>query len=209
MQNDPWILLLMFGVGAYVAKLWTDDFRAQCRGEPRVNALPGAMPASPRALIVAAAGGALVVAAETWGEHMLGLTNKQSTITALFAAYMLVAAIVEEIIFRGFIVVEKRGKMILWAGIIGASMLFAAIHPYLWRWEGGMPWAGGSLLWQGDIKAWFSTGAIFAGSLWFYFVRFASFNPTRSLLPCFVAHGTKNLGVIAIKASQGFLAGWY
>jgi len=50
---------------------------------------------------------------------------------------------------------------------------------------------------------------VFAGSLWFYAVRFASWNPQRSLLPCFAAHAAKNLGVIAVKAAQGFVVGWW
>jgi hypothetical protein len=48
---------------------------------------------------------------------------------------------------------------------------------------------------------------LFVGSLWFYAVRFARFNPQRSLLPCFAAHAAKNLGVIIIKLLQGHLVG--
>ena len=49
----------------------------------------------------------------------------------------------------------------------------------------------------------------FAGSLWFYALRFAPFNPGRSLLPCIVGHLTKNLGVFALKGAAGFVSGWY
>jgi membrane protease YdiL (CAAX protease family) len=111
--------------------------------------------------------------------------------------------VVEEIIFRGFLVIDKRGKFAVWAGVGGASVLFAALHPFLWD------WVDGKLTWTFTPKGWFSTAAIFAGSLWFYFVRFARFNPTRSLLPCFAAHAAKNLGVIGVKAVQGHLVGWW
>ena len=110
---------------------------------------------------------------------------------------------------RGFIVIEKRGRVLLWSGIVVASVVFAALHQHLWKWEGGWPWADGHLLWTPGLKGWFTTGMLFLGSLWFYFVRFASFNPQRSLLPCFAAHAAKNAGVIAVKAAQGHLVGWW
>ena len=209
MQNDPWVQILMLGIGLYVAKLWLNDFRAHRAEEKNPRALPGATPAPARAVIIAALGGLLIVAAETWGEKFLGIAGKQSTMSGLFAAYTLVAAVIEEIIFRGFIVIEKRGDRALWISVLAASTLFTAIHPFLWQWEGGMPWAGGHINWTTDLKGWFSSAAVFVASLWFYFVRFARFNPERSLLPCFAAHATKNLGVILIKAAQGFLIGWW
>jgi membrane protease YdiL (CAAX protease family) len=123
--------------------------------------------------------------------------------TGLFALYTLAAAFVEELIFRGYLVVENRGRPALVAGIIGASLLFALLHPFLWAWKDR------TLVFHFGSKAWFSTGMIFAGSLWFYAVRFSPLNPTRSLLPCIAAHAAKNAGVIAIKYAQGYLAGWW
>jgi hypothetical protein len=49
----------------------------------------------------------------------------------------------------------------------------------------------------------------FAGSLWFYTVRFFPLNPQHSLIPCIAAHLTKNLGVFGLKAALGFVSGWY
>lgn len=69
-------------------------------------------------------------------------------------------------------------------------------------------WSGGRLTGHFEAKAWFSTAAILAGSLWFYTVRFFDLNPQRSLLPCFAAPATKNPGVLAIKYIQGFVGGW-
>jgi hypothetical protein len=209
MQNDPWVQILMLGIGLYVAKLWLDDLRARRSGQPNPHALPGTTQAPTRAVISAAIGAGLIVIAETWGEKALGITGKQSSMTGLFACYTLVAAVIEEIIFRGFIVIEKRGEFALWTSVLAASLLFTAIHPFLWSWKGAMPWNGGHLNWTADLKGWFSSAAVFVASLWFYYVRFARCNPEHSLLPCFAAHATKNFGVILIKAAQGFLVGWW
>jgi hypothetical protein len=209
MNDDPLFQILMLGAGIFVLKLWIDDRRSAARGQPNPRALPGATPASGTAVAIAVAGALVLLGAETWGEIALGISAEQSDMTALFALCTLTAAIVEEIIFRGYLVIEKRGRFALWAGIVGASVLFAALHQHLWKWEGGWPWADGKLLWTFTVKGWFSTAAIFAGSLWFYAVRFAFFNPTHSLLPCFAAHAAKNLGVIAVKAAQGHLVGWW
>ena len=193
----------MIAVSAYVAKLWFDDYRASRSENPNPRALPGATKAPAGALVLGAAVILLLLALETWGEMHLGLTEQQTKMTALFAVYTLCAAVVEEIVFRGFIVWDKGSQTMLWASVFGASLLFAALHPYLWEWKEG------KLLGIFTPKGWFSTGSIFVGSLWFYVCRFAGFNPKRSLLPCFAAHGAKNLGVILIKATQGFLVGWF
>lgn len=203
MNDQPVLLILMFAVGLYVLALWRQDYQARRAGQPNPGALPGATPASPQACVIAAAGALVILGLETAGEIHLGLSQEQSTLTALFALYTLIAAFIEELIFRGFLVIEGRGKATLWAGILGASVLFAALHPFLWSWEDGR------FTWTLTAKGWFSTATVFTASLWFYAVRFASFNPHRSLLPCIIAHAAKNLGVIAIKGAQGFLAGWW
>ena len=110
---------------------------------------------------------------------------------------------IEEVIFRGYLVIEHRGRAALWGGVVGASLLFALLHPSLWDLNG----SGLSL--HAGAKAWFSSTALLATSLWLYTARFFGLNPQRSLLPCFVAHGTKNVGVIVIKYVQGFVGGWW
>jgi membrane protease YdiL (CAAX protease family) len=202
MTKNPLLLFLMTVVGVYVARLWWQDWRAARAGKSLPQALPGATPAPARALVIAAAGSIVLLAVETGGEIRLGLVGEQSTMTALFACYTLVAAIIEEIIFRGYIVMTKRGPVALWGAVLAASGLFALLHPFLWHWDQG-------LILTFTKKAAFSTAMVFAGSVWFYAVRFAPWNPHRSLLPCFAAHATKNLGVIFIKAAQGFLSGWW
>lgn len=201
--DNPWLLAGMILAGGVVAGWWRNDYRAAQQGKPAPRAFPGTTPAGGRVLLIAAGGAFVLLTGETAGEHVLGLTAQQSRMTVLFGLYTLVAAFAEELIFRGYLVVENRGRAILIAGIIGVSLGFALLHPFLWEWERG------ALTFHGDTKAWFSTAAVFTDSLWFYTVRFLPMNPTRSLLPCIAAHLTKNLRVFAIKYAQGFVSDWW
>lgn len=223
-MNHPLLLIIMSGVAVYCLRLWQKDLRANRaqtgQGEgrwtlekdttataphPNQNgAMPGAAPASARALGIAVAGVLIILALETWGEFKLGLSSEQSRMTALFAVYSVVAApVIEEIIFRGFLVIESERRSFVWAGAVGASFVFAALHPFLWRWDdAGFAWAL-------NAKGWFSTTVVFATSLWLYAARLGPWNPTRSLLPCFTAHAAKNAGVVIIKGALGFLGGWW
>jgi membrane protease YdiL (CAAX protease family) len=206
-MNHPLLLLLMTAVGLYIGKLWCDDRRAARRGSRPAGALPGASDAPPRAVLLAVAGALGILALETGGEHALGLFAQQSSMTWLFALYSVAGApVIEEIIFRGWIVVDVAGlsrtaPLPAWAGAVGASVVFAALHPFLWRWDD----AGIALTLT--PKGWFSTAAVFATSLWLYATRLAAWNPQRSLLPCFAAHAAKNAGVVAVKAAAGFMGG--
>jgi hypothetical protein len=204
MTTDPLLLVLLIGASVWFARLWVIDYRAALAGTANKKSLPGARPASPGAVTIAALGALVILGAETGGEHVLGLSAEQSKMTALFGLYsMLGAPVIEEILFRGYLVIDKRGRAALWGGVVGASLLFAVLHPFLWEWNGK------SLTVHFGAKAWFSTAVVFAVSLWFYTVRFFRLNPQRSLLPCFIAHATKNLGVLAIKYAQGFVGGWW
>jgi uncharacterized protein len=203
MNDNPALVILMVFFGLYVLNLWRQDLAADRAGRPNRGPLPGATTAPLKAYVIAALGAAIILFFETWGEIRLGLSDQQSNMTILFGVYSLIAAFVEELIFRGFIVVTHRGKGLLWMGIVGASIVFAALHPFLWQWEDGV------FSWTLTEKGWFSTGAVFVSSLWFYTVRFAAFNPRQSLLPCVAAHATKNLGVFVIKGTQGFVVGWW
>lgn len=204
MDQEPLLLVGMIAAVAYFAKLWRDDYRAARDGKPNPRALPGAVPSlRPAATVLAILGGLAIVTAETLGEYQLGISGEQSEITVLFGVYMLAAAFMEELIFRGFLVLPHRGRAVLIAGIVGASLVFALAHPFLWTWKDG------ALHFNFGVKGWFSTAVVFVASLWFYTVRFWPLNPTRSLVPCIAAHAAKNLGVFAIKYAQGFVSGWW
>ena len=199
-MNHPLLLVLMTGAGLYVGKLWRDDKRAARAGRLNPGGLPGAADAPARAVWLAVAGALLILAGETLGESALGLTAQQSRMTWLAALYSVAAApLIEEIIFRGWLVIEHRGSLVLWGGAAAASLVFAALHPFLWRWDD----TGFAIALS--AKGWFSSLAVFVTSLWLYVVRFASWNPRQSLLPCFAAHAAKNVGVVAIKALTGFM----
>lgn len=201
MLNNPFLLVGATLAGLYVAKLWRDDLRAAEAGQGKPGALPGATRASRNAIVIAAAGALVLLAFETVGEIALGIDTEQSRMTWLFALYSICgASVIEELIFRGYLVLPNRGRAALWAGIVGASALFAVAHPYLWTTEGGFRLTL-------TIKGFFSTAVLFVSSLWFYAARFGPWNPTRSLLPCFAAHAAKNAGVVAIKAVTGYMGG--
>lgn len=204
MPTDPLLLLLLIGASAWVVRRWVMDYRAAVEGRSNDRTLPGATPAPWSAVGIAALGALVIVAVETGGEYLLGLSAAQSTMTVLFAFYSIFGApVIEEVLFRGYLVIEDRGRAALWAGVVGVSCLFALLHPFVWRWE-----SSGVTLDLGS-KAWFSTAVVFAVSLWFYAVRFFRLNPERSLLPCVAAHVAKNLGVVAIKYVEGFVGGWW
>ena len=179
----------MTAAGIYGGKLWNDDRRSAQAGAANPRALPGATNAPGRAVLIAIAGGWVILAAETIGESALGLAAQQSRMTWLFALYSVAGApIIEELIFRGWLVVENRGRAMMGGAALGASVGFAALHPFLWRWDD----AGFAFTF--DAKGWFSATAVFATSLWLYVTRLAAWNPSRSLLPCFAAHAAKILG---------------
>lgn len=155
-----------------------------------------------RAIVIAVAGSLIMLALETAGEAGLGIADQQSQMTWLFALYSVAAApVIEELIFRGFLVVENRGRVALCAGAIAASAAFAFLHPFLWQWDSD------GLRLTLTTKGMFSTTMLFVTSLWLYVARFAAWNPHRSLLPCFAAHAAKNAGVVVTKAVTGFMGG--
>ena len=206
------VYLVMLGVAGYVFKLWLDDYKANQSaggGGAKKGALPGAWPATGPAVWVAVAGALVLLGFQVGGEYALGIVEEQSDIAVSFLAMMIAAAFVEELIFRGYLVVTGKGRGALVGSIIGFSLLFTLLHPFLWDYtmpEDAQAWA----LWEAEwtlaldsAKAWFSSLSIFLNSLWFYTVRFYALNPRQSLLPCFAAHLAMNLGVFAVKLAQG------
>ncbi|MEO7412736.1 MAG: CPBP family intramembrane glutamic endopeptidase [Opitutaceae bacterium] len=195
--QNPIILLGLIAGGLYLAKIWNDDRKSNLPG-----GLPGRTATTWRAVSIAVVGSLLILAVEVIGESKLGLTDQQSKMTWLFALYSIISApIIEELTFRGFLVVDNRGPSALWAGVIVASLAFAVVHPFLWSWDD----TGFEFTFTG--KGFFSTSALFLSSLWWYFARFAKWNPSHSLLPCFAAHAAKNAGVVIVKAGSGYMSG--
>jgi membrane protease YdiL (CAAX protease family) len=202
--ENPLLLAGLCVLVLWLVKVWTDDLRQARAGRPNPRALPGAVASGWSAVLVAVGGSLVLLGLETWGEVKLGIADAQSTMTWMFGLYTLAAAFGEELVFRGYLVVTRRGKAWLWGSIVLFSLGFALLHPFLWTWQEGT-----GLSVHLDTKGFFSTGAIFVGSLWFYTVRFFGLNRQGSLLPCIAAHLAKNLGVLLIKFQQGFVVGWW
>ena len=213
-SEDPIMVLVLLGVCLYALKLWWDDLQAYRKGKPNEKAFPGATPCGRGALVLAVVGSLILLGLETVGEYALGISDEQSKITWLFLISMITAAFVEELVFRGFLVVTGKGTAAVISVIVGFSLLFAILHPHLWSVETPEGVAGWQF-WAADwslhftTKAWFSTTALFVGSLWFYICRFNPLNPLHSLFPCIAAHLVKNIGVFVIKLAQGHVVGLY
>lgn len=213
MTESPLGILIAALIALFIGRWWWQDFSVARNGTPNPRALPGATPCPSGLLWLGMAGAVAITGLETWGELALGISGEQKTIGAAFLAAMLAAALVEEIVFRGYLVIENRGRAALIAGVLGASLLFALAHDFLWQFEqpeGAAWWE----FWRGfslnfSLKGWFSFGFVFLTSLYFYTLRLHPRNAGRSLLPCFAAHAARNLAVFAIKAAQGHVVGWF
>jgi membrane protease YdiL (CAAX protease family) len=198
MNENPLMILLYVGVAVYVGNMYWGDYQAAKAGKPNGSAMPGATKASLRAFLIGTVGALILLGVETGGEIALGVVDEQSEMIWYFVFAIVAAGVVEEVIFRGFLVVDKKGKALLIASCVGFSLIFALIHAHLWSTEDGFEWTL-------TAKGLFSTGILFANSLWFYAVRFGPWNPERSLFPCMLAHAASNLGVFFVKLAQGYV----
>ena len=197
MNSDSLIVnLLVFAAAAWFLKQWITDTRAAGTPEAHPKPLPGAAWCPKGWLVVAAVGAVLIVAIITAAEQAAGVADQQSTMTPIDLLPILGAAIIEELVFRGWIVIDKKGTGMLIGSCIGVSLIFALGHPFLWETETGLSF-------KTDAQPLIAGAGIFVFSLFAYALRFMPQNPKRSLLPCFVAHAVHNLAVFASKAATG------
>ena len=208
MSESPLLIIAVFAGALYLFKLWWDDLRAAEAGQPNPKALPGASRALPAALWIGAVGALALVLVETAGELALGVSAEQTDVTVLFLLAMIGAGILEEVIFRGYLVVQGKGPRVLIFSMVGFSLLFALLH---YQYYSAIPEDGTwrDLQFKLDAKAFWSLLLLFVNSLWFYYMRFSRWNPSNSLLPCFVAHVSSNVGVFLVKLVQGHVSGLY
>lgn len=207
MNDSPLILILFFAGCCYLGKIWFDDFRAYQTGNPNPNELPGARPAKTWWILIAILGSIGIVALETGGEYAIGVSGEQSDIAAIFLLAMLAAGFLEELVFRGYLVVQNRGRAALLASIFAVSLLFSLGHVQYYT---EIPEEGAWYNFEFSITAgaaW-TLFILFINSLWWYALRFLPPNPSRSLLPCFAAHISSNLAVFAVKGFQGHITSW-
>jgi membrane protease YdiL (CAAX protease family) len=192
------MILLYVGIAAYVGNMYWGDYKASQAGNPNKPAMPGATGATLVAFLVGTIGALILLGIETGGEIALGVVDEQSEMVWYLVFTIVAAGVVEEVVFRGFLVVDKQGRALLIASCVACSLIFAVIHAHLWSTEDGFEWTV-------TAKAFLSTGILFANSLWFYAIRFGPWNPQRSLFPCMVAHAASNLGVFCVKWVQGYV----
>ena len=210
MDKSPLTNLLYLAIALYVVYLYRSDFIAAKSGQPNPKAMPGATAASFGLYVFGVIGALLILAVETFGEIALGIAAEQSDMVWFFVFATLAAGIIEEVIFRGFLVVDNRSRVALISSCVAFSLLFALLHSYLWKFdypEGAATWQ----FWQADFsfvltpKTLFTTAILFLNSLWFYALRFGPWNQKRSLFPCMLAHSASNLGVFVVKWMQGYV----
>ncbi len=206
MLNDPVSSTLSFLAAAYALYLWIKDYQYyQTHGTAKAGTMPGATPAGPGFCIVACVGALIIIAVTTGLELLLGVSGDQTTISHWFLFAMLAAAIIEEVIFRGFLYIRNRGRLGIVISAFVFSLLFALLHPYLWQIEKGDGLFGFKWYLTLDTQAIIATASICILSLWFYYCRFSKHNPYRSMLPCFLSHASANICVYFIKWAGGFV----
>lgn len=210
MTENPIMILLYVGIAVYVGNMYWSDYKSGRALDPEAVAMPGATGTSVLAVLIAVIGALVILAVETGGEIALGVVAEQSEMVWYFVFAIVSAGIVEEVIFRGYLVIDKKGRALLVAGCVGFSLLFALIHFHLFSLEFAdevawwQLWAA-EVEWTLTAKGWFSTSILFANSLWFYACRFGPWNRSRSLFPCMIAHAASNFGVFVVKWVQGYV----
>lgn len=198
LNENPLVILAYVGFAAYILRMYFEDLRAARSGQPNLKALPGATGVRLPVYVIGLVGALALLGIETGGEIALGIVAEQSEMLWYFVFASLAAGVVEEVIFRGFLVVENKGRAALVGSCLGFSLIFAILHGHFWSTEEGF-------VWTFTAKAWFTTALLFANSLWFYALRFGPWNPKRSIFPCMVAHAASNLGVFVVKLAQGYV----
>ena len=203
MTESPILTIIVFAAALYLLRLWYADYRSSGSGEPNPGALPGATPASPGIVWIGVAGALGLVAIETLGEIFLGISEEQSDIKAIALFSLIAAGIIEEVIFRGYLVVQKHGRGWLIVSVIGFSLLFTLLHyQYYTDFDG----SGDGIIHIGTKEGW-TLLLLFLNAIWFYSLRLCKWNPQKSLLPCFAAHISSNLAVFVVKLVQGHVTG--
>lgn len=198
MDDNLWVILLYSGLAIYIAYLYRLDIRKFVCNESNPKGLPGASPAKLLLIVAALLGACVLLGMAVIGEYALGLVPLQSELVWYFLFALLAAGIIEEVVFRGFLVVSGRGQSILIGSCVFFSLIFSLIHGDFWETEAGFQWVFTS-------QSFFNASILFVNSLCFYALRFGPWNPTRSIIPPIIAHVAYNLGVYLVKLGQGFI----
>lgn len=120
-QDDQIFSVFMFAVSAYLFYMWWDDLRyfKKSGGKVRRGAFAGAAPVPAKYCLWGAVAAVGLLALHVWTEYSLGVVSEQTSFSHWAIFSWIAAAFVEELIFRGYLVVQNKGVLAL-----GASMLF-------------------------------------------------------------------------------------
>jgi uncharacterized protein len=180
---------LYFLLGAVVLIAWAKEVQERKIKDSAEGFWPGTTSSSLASVLLSVSGILLITLAESCVEIRYQVVHEQSSLVAIALLSLLGAAVVEEIVFRGFVApAHLTGLKLLMVVLIG-SAVFALFHGFNLSTT------------QGKISFIFA----FLTSVWLYFARFNPLNPQRSLLPCLAGHCVRNLAVFGIKWAQGFI----
>ena len=198
MNEDPLIILIYCAIAIYIANIYRADIKAFVAGEPNVKALPGAKPTNGLLIFASVLGALVLLGNAVVGEYALGIVEAQSEMVWFFVFASISAGVIEEVVFRGYLVVQNRGRNALVLSCLGFSLVFALVHGYLWSMEDGFAL-------NFTVQGIFNTWILFFNSVCFYALRFGPWNANQSILPSIIAHMVLNLGVFGVKLAQGYI----
>jgi membrane protease YdiL (CAAX protease family) len=201
------IILIYCAIGLYIANLYRTDIRSFVAGRPNVKALPGAKPTTGLLIFASVLAAFVLLGNAVIGEYALGIVEAQSEMVWFFVFASVSAGVIEEVVFRGYLVVQNRGRNALVLSCLGFSLVFALVHGYLWNFKEGFAWnfEEGGFAWNFTVQGIFNTWILFFNSVCFYALRFGPWNANQSLLPSIIAHMVLNLGVFGVKLAQGYI----
>ena len=191
------VILCVLAAGVIV-KLWTDDYFAWRRGKPFERALPGATDAPVRLIVLSAAVSAGIVLVGALGDYAIGAVSFRSKVPAYYFFTLVSAAIIEELLFRGYCVIQSKGRRTFHVSVVFFSVVYAVLHGHILG--HGKTGALQFVLAPGPM--WWTFLALAQALLW-YAVRFAPSNRNRSLLPSAAGHVAANVTVFLVYLAQG------
>ncbi len=123
-QDSPLYSILSLGVAAWLFYTWLGDLKyLRKNGTPRRGAFAGATPAPVGLCVFGAVAAWLLLAANTAAESACGVSAEQTKVAPWALLSWVGAAFVEELIFRGYLVVQNRGRAVLVASIFFFSFV--------------------------------------------------------------------------------------
>ena len=188
------IIYLIIGLGVGFA--WFSEYQKRKANPGPELFWPGTTRAPISGILIIVSGILLLTVAETCAEIHYQVTANQSVSNLHILGFTIGAAIVEEMVFRGFAAPSHlRGIKLLGLIIIGSFLfsIFHCINPETLQFS------------LNTVQGRISLVATFFVSVWLYLGRYNPLNPERSILPCLIGHVVRNLAVFGVKWSQGFV----